>query len=42
MKRGLPVQVTLSFGSRKVPVGQLSTHLPFDKTDPGRQPVHWT
>ena len=38
----LPVQVTLSFGSRKVLLGQLAMHLPPDRTKPGRQPVHWT
>jgi len=32
--------VTLSFESRSVPVGQLSTHFPSNKTDPGIQDVH--
>jgi hypothetical protein len=36
----IPVQVRLSVGERKVPVGQLSTHLPLESTKPGKQPVH--
>ena len=38
---GLPVQVRLSVGERKVPVGQLATHLPWDSTRPGKHAVHW-
>ena len=35
-------QVTLSLGSRKVPVGQVSMHLPWESTKPGKQPEHCT
>lgn len=34
------VQVILSVGETKFPVGQLSMHWPPDRTKPGRQPVH--
>ena len=35
------MQVKLSFGETKVPEGQLSRHCPFDRKDPGKQPIHW-
>ena len=35
-----PVQVRLSCGETKVPVGQLATHLPCERTKPGKQPLH--
>ena len=38
----LRVHVKLSFGSRKVPNGQLATHCPCDRTIPGKHPVHCT
>lgn len=36
------VQVTLSLGETKVPVGQLSKHCPSERNEPGRQAVHFS
>lgn len=36
------VQVVLSFGSKKVPEGQLSTQVPLFRTKPGRHDEHCT
>lgn len=38
----LRVHVRLSCCDTKVPDGQLSTHFPSDKKNPGKQPVHCT
>ncbi len=34
------MQVTLSEGETKVPVGQLATHFPCERKKPGKHPVH--
>ena len=38
----MPVQVKLSLGETKVPEGQLPTHRPCDRKDPGKQSIHWS
>ena len=35
------MQVKLSVGETKVPEGQIPTHCPCDRKDPGKHPVHW-
>ena len=36
----VPIQVKLSCGETNVPEGQLSRHCPWDRTNPGKHPVH--
>ena len=37
----LPTQVTLSWDETVVPEGQLPTHVPLERNDPGKQEVHF-